>query len=756
MPDNFINDANEAIRLFNKKDFLNTKKFLKKVIPVYPSKGFFDNLYGAILSLENNDLNSIDFFNNAIKKEPNFPDPFYNLGCVFLKTNAFEKAQEYLKKAISLKKNYYEAYFNLGNVYLRRSLFDEAINCYNFCLNLRNNDYEVHNNLGIIYKRQKKYELAIDSFKKSLNFNENYAPAYNNLGLIYSFQREFDLSIFYFKKSISIQKNFYEAYNNLAVSYQKKKNYVDAINILNKVVTEDKNNFVAYNNIANCYQELDKYELAIELHKKSIAINEKFEEAHNCLGITLSLNGNYYEAIKSFNTALILKADYVEPYINLGTTYFRIGNIEEGLNYYEKARLIDPDIKTLYDSSIFFSNYATNFSKKKYFDLVHHSRRLEKIIDKNKILPSQWFGNKKIKVGFVSGDLRNHPVGYFIENTILKLKDEFDLYAYNNHLKEDDLTLRLKPNFKSWNSVFYLDDLDLINLIRKDGINILFDLSGWTDKSRLEIFKYKPAPIQVSWAGYLASTGYPEIDYIIGDPIVTPKKDDDHFSEKVWRLPNIWCSLTPPKIDFPLNIETPALRNQYVTFGAFCNLSKINITIIELWSKILSSVKDSKLSLRAKQFKDKELKNKFVNLFLERNVQPHQLIIQEGSDRKTLLNDYNNIDIVLDTFPYGGGTTSFEAAWMRVPILTKKGDTFLSRCGESINFNLNMNEWTASNNEDYVIKAIKFASDINILNSLKKKLIDSREKSVLFNENIFSNQFKDALIEMWNIYKKEQ
>ena len=167
-------------------------------------------------------------------------------------------------------------------------------------------------------------------------------------------------------------------------------------------------------------------------------------------------------------------------------------------------------------------------------------------------------------------------------------------------------------------------------------------------------------------------------------------------------------------------------------------------------------MKDSKLSLRAKQFKDKELKNKFVNLFLERNVQPHQLIIQEGSDRKTLLNDYNNIDIVLDTFPYGGGTTSFEAAWMGVPILTKKGDTFLSRCGESINFNLNMNEWTASNNEDYVIKAIKFASDINILNSLKKKLIDSREKSALFNENIFSNQFKDALIEMWNIYKKEQ
>jgi hypothetical protein len=452
---------------------------------------------------------------------------------------------------------------------------------------------------------------------------------------------------------------------------------------------------------------LDRHEVAIEWHKKSIAINEKFEEAHNCLGITLSLNGNYYEAIKYFNKALMLKADYVEPRINLGTTYFRIGNIEEGLNYYEKARSIDPDIKTLYDSSIFFSNYANNFSKKKYFDLVYQSRRLDKIVNKNKILPFQFFHNKKIKIGFVSGDLRNHPVGYFLENVAPKLKDEFELYAYNNHLKEDDLTLRLKPNFKSWNSVFYLDDLDLINLIRKDGINILFDLSGWTDKSRLEIFKYKPAPIQVSWAGYLASTGYPEIDYIIGDPIVTPKKDDDHFSEKVWRLPNIWCSLTAPKIDFLLNIETPALRNQYVTFGAFCNLSKINTTIIELWSKILSSVKDSKLSLRAKQFKDKELKNKFINLFLERNVKPHQLIIQEGSDRKTLLNDYNNIDIVLDTFPYGGGTTSFEAAWMGVPILTKKGDTFLSRCGESINFNLNMNEWTASSNEDYVIKAMK-------------------------------------------------
>ena len=356
---------------------------------------------------------------------------------------------------------------------------------------------------------------------------------------------------------------------------------------------------------------------------------------------------------------------------------------------------------------------------------------------------------KKLKIGFVSGDFRQHPVGFFLLDILKNLKNEnLELIAYSNLKEEDDLSAKLKSYFINWHEIAKQDDLKIINQIRKDGIHILFDLSGHTAKNKLPIFINKPAPIQVSWAGYNGSTGIPEIDYLIGDPIVTPNSENNYYTEKIFQLPNIWVCFSPP--DFEVNLDKlPMIKNKYVTFGCFNNLSKINDKVIALWSRILKEIPKSKIFLKTKELNDSYLKKKIIDSFKKNNINSDSLILEGSSPRKELLGCYNKIDIALDPFPYSGNATSFEAIWMGVPILTKKGSAFISHTTESINHNCKMSEWNADDDNDYVKKAIKFSANMEQLSEIKKNLRLTALKSPLFNSSLFAEQLNNALWKMW-------
>ena len=287
----------------------------------------------------------------------------------------------------------------------------------------------------------------------------------------------------------------------------------------------------------------------------------------------------------------------------------------------------------------------------------------------------------KLKIGFVSSDLRNHPIGYFLFETIKYLKDmNLELVAYSNLIKEDEdsLTYELKDFFSQWHQVKSMSDLELINLIRQDKINLLIDLSGHSAKSRLPIFINKPAPLQITWAGYLDTTGLKEIDYIIADPFVVDKNQESLFVEKVWRLPDIWNSFSQPNYNIKVG-TLPAIKNKFVTFGSFNHLNKMNSSVIKLWSTLLKKIPKSKLFLKYRSLNIDFYKNSIVNKFYDFGINQNQLILEGSSPREDLLKTYNRIDISLDPFPYSGGTTNFESIWMGVPILVLKGKKFISK-----------------------------------------------------------------------------
>ena len=363
---------------------------------------------------------------------------------------------------------------------------------------------------------------------------------------------------------------------------------------------------------------------------------------------------------------------------------------------------------------------------------------------------------QRLRIGLVSGDLRNHPVGYFIESLLTQLNpSSVELFAYPTHFIEDELTARIKPHFASWTPLFNKSDQKAARLIHNDGVHILIDLSGHTDHNRLPVFAWKPAPIQISWLGYWATTGVPEIDYLLGDPYVTPYDEANHFTEKIWQLPECIYCLTEPTV--ALEVEPlPALSTGTITFGCFNNLAKMTNEVVALRAKILKAVPGSKLFLKAKRLGVASGRDAVLERFSCHGITADRLILEGASPRAEYLASYNRMDIALSPFPYGGTTTSAEGLWMGVPVLTKRGDRFMSHVGETIAHNTGLSDWIAADEEEYVAKAVAFSSDLKELAKLRAGLREQILSSPLFNSSRFASHFEKAVWGMWELWKEEK
>jgi predicted O-linked N-acetylglucosamine transferase (SPINDLY family) len=585
--------------------------------------------------------------------------------------------------------------------------------------------------------------------RKNLTLEETFSLAVQNQQ-----KNNFNVAERLYNEVLNINPNHLDSIFLLGTLFAQTKKFDKAKQLLNKAITINSNFADVHNNLGNVLKELKEYKKAMACYEKAIQINPNLADAHYNFGIALKKLGEYQKAIKSYQKAIQIHPNYASAHYNLGNAFNDgLGEFQKAISSYQKAIDIKPDHADAHNNILFTLLYL-EADPKFYLSRAKEFRSSLKPINDDLLLKYQYsIKPKKLRIGFVSGDFREHPVGFFLLDTLNHLKNEnLELIAYSNSQTKDNLSVKLKSHFTKWREITDLDDLEAINQIREDGIHILFDLSGHTGKNRLPIFVNKPAPLQVSWGGYLASTGIPEIDYIIGDSHVTPPESKEHFVEEILRLPNIWSTFSKP--DFKIEkIETiPALKNSFVTFGCFNNLHKLNEKVINSWAKILNTVPDSRLILKNGMFRYKPLKEKIIYLFKKHHVNIDRLILEGGSPRKKLLETYNKIDIALDTFPWSGQTTSFEAIWMEVPVLTKKGSTFLSRTGESINYNCGLSDWVAIDENEYIAKAIEFSTNLELLSETKKNLRQGAHNSPLFNTSLFAEHFKDNVWQIWKKY----
>ena len=347
--------------------------------------------------------------------------------------------------------------------------------------------------------------------------------------------------------------------------------------------------------------------------------------------------------------------------------------------------------------------------------------------------------NDKIRIGFFSSDIyKQHSVTHFLKTVLNNYnKDKFEIYLYLNN-KEEDNTSNYFQNlaFKSQN-LYHLSDIEVINLIRRDNIDVIFDLMVITSSNRLNLFKNRFAPNQISWLGYCNTSGLDEMDYIIADNNLIKKNEENLYSEKIIFLKNIWSCHAG--FDLPRKeLVSPCLNKDQLTFGSFNNFNKINDNVINVWSTILKKMDNAKLILKS------SLNIHIMNLqekFDRHGVLDSVVFVKNEEFFENHLKMYENIDVALDTFPYNGVTTSFESIWMGVPVITMEGFNFNSRCGESINRNIGMDYLISKNEEEYISKAIQLGNDKKKLLEIRKKIFHNCLSSPLFNQKDFSYNF---------------
>ena len=414
----------------------------------------------------------------------------------------------------------------------------------------------------------------------------------------------------------------------------------------------------------------------------------------------------------------------------------------------EKIAQLDPHGDAIASYNL-FNNYLYDWSQSEFL------KNAEKINDKLVKYPSEELvglktkKNKKINLGFISSDIKSkHSITYFLRSAITVYdKEKFVIHLYHNHNKEDDETTKEfeKYVFKTLH-IEKLSDKEVINIIRKDEIDIIIDLNGFSGIHRLNLFKNRLAPIQILWCGYTNTTGLNEMDYLIVDKNQVNSKEESLYSEKIIYLPTIWNCHSGYNFK-RLENEMPFQKNKFITFGSFNNFLKINDEVIKVWACILKEVKNSRLFLKTSQAMSLGIiKSKFEKYGVQNSV----VFLNYSKNFNDHLEKYKLIDIALDTFPWNGVTTTFESIWMNVPVIVMDGNNFSSRCGSSIIKNCNLLNLIGKNNEDYIDKAVTLAQNPQMLMDLRKDLFKNALKTPLFNKTSFSNEFFSSLEKIYN------
>jgi predicted O-linked N-acetylglucosamine transferase (SPINDLY family) len=350
----------------------------------------------------------------------------------------------------------------------------------------------------------------------------------------------------------------------------------------------------------------------------------------------------------------------------------------------------------------------------------------------------------------VSGDLHSHPVGYFIEGLLAHLdRRRLELVGYPTAVHSDELTARLRRRLDYWKAIVGLSDQAAAERIHADGIDILIDLAGHTAHNRLPVFAFKPAPVQVTWLGYFATTGLSQMDYLLADPVSVPLAHQGHFSETIWYLPDTRLCFTAPQVELPV-VPLPALaRGGRVMFGNFQNLAKLGDEVLARWAAILAGCPGAWLRLQNKQLADAGVREQLRQRLRSAGIDPQRVAMHGPQQRQAYLAAYGEVDIVLDSFPYPGGTTTCEALWMGVPTVTLAGERLIARQGASLLSAAGLADWVAATPAEYVDKALSFARDLPALAGLRARLRAQMLASPLCDAPRFARHFESALWAMW-------
>jgi predicted O-linked N-acetylglucosamine transferase (SPINDLY family) len=547
-----------------------------------------------------------------------------------------------------------------------------------------------------------------------------------------------------------------DAWDELAQTLLQQGRPDDAAAAWRQLIVLQPGDAAAHSNLSVALKNLGRLAAAEAAARQAIALQPTFAAAHANLALVLKRAGRLAEAEATGRQALALQPGRADVLSNLAITVLEAGRPGDALELLHQALAADPSLLAARSNRLFVAQQCSplpadaNRWARDYGDALAAGSGAACAAWRCTRRPS------RLRVGLVSGDLRAHPVGWFLLGTLARLGAHgIDAVGLPTHHAADAVTRELQAHCSSWLPLVGLDDRQAAARVEAAGVHVLIDLAGHTAHHRLPLFALRPAPVQASWLGYFGSTGVAQIDHLIADPVSVPPGAEGEFTEHVVRLPHSRLCFTPPA-DAPPVAPLPALRNGFVTFGSFQGLAKVGTPTLALWRRVLDAVPRSRLRLQSKALGDDATTAELRERLVAQGIDAARVDLHGPMPRPAYLAAHAEVDVLLDTKPFPGGTTTCEALWMGVPTLTLAGTTMLGRQGASLLCAAGLADWVAADDAGYVARAVAAAADPAGLAALRHGLRERVAASPLFDAERFARDLAGLLWRLWHDFESRE
>jgi predicted O-linked N-acetylglucosamine transferase (SPINDLY family) len=732
-----------------------------------------NNLGNALKDLGQFD-EAVVCYRRALELFPAFAEAYCNLAVVLHHQGKLDEAAAGCRRALELRPNFAEAHNNLGNVLRDQHAWDEAADCFRRALQLNPNYAAAHHNLGVVLKDQGRLADAVACFGRALDLEPNYAEAHNNLGIALKDLGKLDEAAACYRRAIQFRPDFAEACNNLGLVYYEQTLLDEAVAWYRRALELKPDQAEVHHHLGLTLRAQGKQEEAVDCYRRALTLRPDLAEALRSLGNALQEQGQPDAAIACYRRALELRPDDAESHNNLGNALKDRGDLDEAAACYRRALDLKPEFVVAHSNLVYLLHYCPGYDAAAILAANREWHRVHAAEFQNAspLTPSpspargegskqagsglaqpgrfssnERAGDRRLRIGYVSSSFREHPLPLIAE-PLFAAHDHgsFEIYDYSDVARPDATTARLRTFADQWRDIHRLNDAQLAELVRQDGVDILVDLGMHMGHNRLLAFARRPAPVQVTWCAYPSTTGLTAIDYRLTDPYLDPPGENDrNYTEQSVRLPDsYWCydpHATEPQVN-----RLAALDRGYVTFGCLNNFCKVNERVLRRWAEILRAVNRARLMLLAPEGAARQ---RVLDVFRSQGIAPERIELVGQRPRARYLELYQQMDLGLDTFPYNGHTTSLDSLWMGVPVVSLVGATGVGRGGLSILSNLGLADLAACDATEYVRIAAALAGDLPRLAELRATLRQRLQDSPLMDGPRFARNVEAAYREMW-------
>jgi predicted O-linked N-acetylglucosamine transferase (SPINDLY family) len=731
--------------------FAPAEQICLQVLKVAPKQADAWLVLGDACKGQGKSAEAMAAYQHALQLQPGLAEAHCGLGILFASQRDFAAAESHFRRAVEVRPGHAKSFHNLGNVLSELNKLPEAVAAYREAERLGFRDPSLLASLGMALLRQRQFAAAEAVYRQALGIRAGDAATHRHLGLCLAELNKPAEAISAFKRAQELGLKDAALYDNLSQAYTRIGLYHEAVGPATEAARLKGDNPDVLKRLGFVLNKVAKFEASVDAYQRALQLRPEDAEAYWRLGMVHTRQGFLDRAIACNREAVRLQPKVPAYLSGLASAYVQNGDIDPALDTIRAAIQLNPDYPEAHSSLLFMLCYDPNADPDEVFE--EHKRwatRFASSPAKPPIHANSPAPDRKLRVGYVSPDLRNHPVGFFVEPVIQSHDaDQFELVCYDECVwPPDQLAARLQKKVKSWRVSRGMSDDELAAQIRADRIDILVDLAGHTASNRLRLFAQKPAPVQLTWLGYPHTSGLTTMDFVLTDAVADPPHEPWYFTEQPYRLPCGFCCYVP-RPGMPDVAPLPAAANGRLTFGSLHNQAKLNPRVLDLWAEVLKAAPSSRLTF-VRHTLTEEARQALRTALAARGIAPERLDFrQPPAGSAAYVQSYAEIDIQLDPFPWTGHTTACESLWMGVPSLTLRGRTHAGRMVASVMIHAGLQDWVADTSEQYVALAARWATRIPELAKLRGEMRQMLGHSSLGDVPGFTRNLEIAYRTMW-------